>query len=74
MGGERAETRRIVNMMFNEFCETTGLHGWKYLTRVRVRISSSVNLLSTTILCFGISMPEEDANINRKALHKLLKL
>ena len=27
-------TRRIVNMMFNEFCETTGLHGWKYLTRV----------------------------------------
>ena len=23
-----------VRMMFNEFCETTGLHGWKYLTRV----------------------------------------
>ena len=36
VGGERAETRRIVNMMFTEFCETTGLHGWKYLTRVRV--------------------------------------
>ena len=34
----RVETRRIVNMMFNEFCETTGLHGWKYLTRVRVAI------------------------------------
>ena len=40
-GGERwthrtpeVRTRRIVNMMFNEFCETTGLHGWKYLTRV----------------------------------------
>jgi len=23
-----------VKMMFNDFCETTGLHGWKYLTKV----------------------------------------
>ena len=38
-GRPRVEIRRIVNMMFNEFCETTGLHGWKYLTRVRVAIS-----------------------------------
>merc|ERR1719397_402527 len=22
-------------MMFHDFCETTGLHGWKYLTRVQ---------------------------------------
>ena len=35
---ERPERRcglqATVRMMFNEFCETTGLHGWKYLTRV----------------------------------------
>ena len=25
---------RCVIMMFSEFCETTGLHGWKYLAKV----------------------------------------
>ena len=31
---EIVDTDNIVVMMFNEFCETTGLHGWKYLTKV----------------------------------------
>ena len=31
---ERPGGGGCVRMMFNEFCETTGLHGWKYLTRV----------------------------------------
>ena len=26
---------RCVTMMFSEFCETTGLHGWKYLAKVK---------------------------------------
>ena len=30
----RSGPQATVRMMFNEFCETTGLHGWKYLTRV----------------------------------------
>ena len=29
-----ARPSTVARMMFNEFCETTGLHGWKYLTRV----------------------------------------
>ena len=29
-----ARPSTVAKMMFNEFCETTGLHGWKYLTRV----------------------------------------
>ena len=33
-GGGRGRLESCVRMMFNEFCETTGLHGWKYLTRV----------------------------------------
>ena len=32
--GKRCGLQATVRMMFNEFCETTGLHGWKYLTRV----------------------------------------
>ena len=31
---EAFTTASYVKMMFNDFCETTGLHGWKYLTRV----------------------------------------
>ena len=30
----RRRLKFCIKMMFNEFCETTGLHGWKYLTRV----------------------------------------
>lgn len=37
-GGGGQLLRGCVRMMFNEFCETTGLHGWKYLTRVRTFI------------------------------------
>ena len=33
-GGGGGRLEGCVRMMFNEFCETTGLHGWKYLTRV----------------------------------------
>ena len=36
-----------IKMMFNEFCETTGLHGWKYLTRVRSSILPVITLTST---------------------------
>ena len=47
LSGERRAgrgcVRTSVRMMFNEFCETTGLHGWKYLTRV-----SSNNILTTS--------------------------
>ena len=31
---KRTKSEGYIRMMFNEFCETTGLHGWKYLTRV----------------------------------------
>ena len=34
-------TSRYVKMMFNDFCESTGLHGWKYLTKV-TRLGSKV--------------------------------
>ena len=32
------ECENFAVMMFNEFCETTGLHGWKYLTRVTKKL------------------------------------
>ena len=31
-------------MMFSEFCETTGLHGWKYLAKVKYQL----NVATTT--------------------------
>ena len=39
-------------MMFNEFCETTGLHGWKYLTRVRVKSGDCVKQETFSIINF----------------------
>ena len=30
-------------MMFSEFCETTGLHGWKYLAKVKYRDNCKLN-------------------------------
>ena len=33
-----------VKMMFNDFCETTGLHGWKYLTKVFITSSDLLKI------------------------------
>ena len=43
----RNRLQSCIKMMFNEFCETTGLHGWKYLTRVRSSILPLITLTST---------------------------
>ena len=44
---------RCVTMMFSEFCETTGLHGWKYLAKVKYCVFywATVNLKLNGKLC-----------------------